>query len=234
MCRTFHQVPVDHLFRRWGILHFGLLSLPPSHPSFLSLYRSFHADFGRYTHCYLRIKRALDTLQARLGAHLVRLNPGLDEDTIEFLEDQVGVSLPLDLRCAYRLAGASPFCFVSRFWSLVPDFWCQVSCCGSLFLLLDGQAQNAAVALFGHYTFYDFHAEYSWVPLAASIAYYEKRRQANAALGLSEVVFPFSASPPSGELILVALSAAGGHVRALSPHLLIHSPQGTHSNTVAH
>ena len=108
VCQSFTKVPVDHLFRRWCLRDFDETSLG-SHSSFQDLYKAFYADFGRYLSCYTRTKTALREIVAQIGPDRISLNPGLPEAEITAQEARLGVRLPLELRCAYRLhSKASP------------------------------------------------------------------------------------------------------------------------------
>jgi len=111
--RMWRQAAADD--RLWANLcvRDWLVEEPSKDCSWYQTYLLHNIAWHRYEPQYARVKRAWNRLEAFLRAHfpllLTTLRPGCTEEELDTAEEKLGVHLPLDLRCSYRIHNGQRF-----------------------------------------------------------------------------------------------------------------------------
>eukprot|EP01116_Phalansterium_solitarium_P020161 TRINITY_DN5869_c0_g1_i2.p2 TRINITY_DN5869_c0_g1~~TRINITY_DN5869_c0_g1_i2.p2 ORF type:complete len:413 (-),score=111.11 TRINITY_DN5869_c0_g1_i2:189-1427(-) len=154
--------------------------------NFKQTYGLMHVEFAKYRPCYVRVRRAWNTIEAFLAERAPRLlaclAPGATEEDISLCEKLCRATFDLETRLSYRIH--------------------------------NGQAEPGAdfvefCGVFGGYKFYDQHVNVQLCSLTEMVEFYEyyKARPAPAWMRFSAIV---AKSPSSRKRWFVVLQNRGG------------------------
>lgn len=106
------------LWQRFCLLHFDVSQ--KTEKSWQATFRSYYGSFGRYIHCYKRIKQAWDRIfqltQQRIPSVYHSLLPGVSEEVFDQVEAKVNskcksssCKFSEDFRCSYRICNGQDY-----------------------------------------------------------------------------------------------------------------------------